>query len=217
MNINMSDVILHGPSGRLEGRYYPASNPESPIALVCHPHPLYGGTMNNKVAYTLYKSLAESGMSVLRFNFRGVGNSEGVFDNGQGESNDAAAALEWLESMHPNNQGCFITGFSFGSWVALQLLMRRPETDGFIAISPPAHKYSYDFLAPCPAPGLIIQGTNDEVVPKESVDQLVVKLKTQVSVDYKIVDGADHFFTHQLDIVDQHIKSFIKDQYNDDN
>ena len=161
----MPEVIFPGPEGRLEGRYYPAKVPNSPIALLLHPHPQHGGTMNNKVVYALYQSFVKRGFSTLRFNFRGVGRSQGQFDNGPGELSDAATALDWAQTYNPNAKTCWIAGFSFGAWVAMQLMMRRPEISGFISIAPPASIHDFSFLAPCPSSGLIIHGnhcTKDE-------------------------------------------------------
>ena len=115
----MPDVIFNGPEGRLEGRYQPGRSPTSPIALMLHPHPQHGGTMNNKVVYTLHHTFARRGFAVLRFNFRGVGRSQGSFDRGEGELSDAAAALDWLQTYNPNAVACWIAGFSFGAWIAI--------------------------------------------------------------------------------------------------
>ncbi len=175
----MPEVFVNGPEGRLEGRYKHGSRPDAPVALVLHPHPQYGGTMNNKVAYSLYQTFSQFGFSVLRFNFRGVGRSQGEFDNGPGELSDAASALDWLQGFNPNASSCWIGGFSFGAWIAMQVLMRRPEIAGFIAVSPPANMYEFTFLAPCPSSGLIIHGGADELVPEPVVDNLAEKLSLQ--------------------------------------
>ena len=120
--------------------------------------------MNNRIVQELYKTFQRRGFATLRFNFRGVGKSQGVFDNGVGELSDAATALDWVQSFHPEAQTTWIAGFSFGAWIGMQLLMRRPEIRGFISIAPPANMYDFTFLAPCPSSGIIIQGEADEVV-----------------------------------------------------
>src|SRR6185312_156351 len=132
------------------------------------------------------------GFSVLRFNFRGVGRSQGKFDRGEGELSDAASALDWLQAYNPNATGCYIAGFSFGAWIAMQLLMRRPEINGFIAVAPPASMYDFSFLAPCPSSGLVVHGSKDEVVPTEAVGKLVHKLSNQrdIQIDFRSIDGA---------------------------
>ncbi|MBF0269261.1 MAG: alpha/beta hydrolase [Alphaproteobacteria bacterium] len=197
----MPDVIFQGPEGRIEGRYTHGKEANAPIALVLHPHPQRGGTMNNKVVYTLYHSFVNRGFSTLRFNFRGVGRSQGRFDNGQGELSDAASALDWLQTYNPNAPGCWIAGYSFGAWIGMQLLMRRPEIEGFISVSPPASIYDFTFLAPCPASGLIVHGTADEVIPEASAAKLAHKLGSQkgIEVTYKTISGATHFYTEQLE------------------
>ena len=133
----MPEIVFNGAEGRLEGRYHHNEAENSPIALLLHPHPQYGGTMNNKVIFALYHSFLKRGFSTLRFNFRGVGRSQGKFDDGSGELSDAASALDWAQTYNPNAQTCWIAGFSFGAWVAMQLMMRRPEITGFISIAPP--------------------------------------------------------------------------------
>lgn len=192
----MPEVIFAGPAGRLEGRYQPSKEKSAPIAIILHPHPQFGGTMNNQVVYHLYYTFAERGFSVLRFNFRGVGRSQGFFDNGPGELADAASALDWLQLAKPEAKSCWICGVSFGTWIAMQLLMRRPEIDAFVCVAPPANLYDFSFLAPCPASGLLVNGEKDRVVPSASVAELAAKTKTQkgIKIEHEIVPGANHFF-----------------------
>lgn len=210
----MPEVIFNGPEGRIEGRYHHSTHSNPPVALVLHPHPLYGGTMNNKVVYTLYKSLVENGFSVLRINFRGVGKSQGVFDNGLGELTDAATALDWLQIQNPASNIYWIGGFSFGAWIAMQLLMRRPEIQNFITVSPPAGKYDFSFLSPCPSPGLIVQGTEDSIVSEAAVNDLHQKLSKQknAEVEYQIITGADHFFRNNMDELAKVLDGYIKER-----
>ena len=211
----MPEIIIPGPDGRLEARYQHNQTENAPIALMLHPHPLYGGTMNNKVVYTMYHTFYEMGFSVMRMNFRGVGRSQGTYDRGEGELADAAAALDWMQQHNPDAKTCWIAGFSFGAWIAMQLLMRRPEIRRFVAISPPSNMYDFSFLAPCPASGLILQGDQDEVVPEESVARLVDKLKTQreLNIDYRIIDGTNHYFNSRLETMRQHLVDYIDRWY----
>ena len=118
----MPEVIINGPAGRIEGRYHHEPTPGAPIAIILHPHPQFGGTMNNQIVYSLYYTYVQRGFSVLRFNFRGVGRSQGIFDQGPGELSDAATALDWLQLANPDAKSCWIAGVSFGSWIAMQLL-----------------------------------------------------------------------------------------------
>ena len=208
----MPEVIFNGPEGRLEGRYHKNENKNAPVAIILHPHPLHGGTMNNKVAYHLYHGFARNGFSVLRFNFRGVGRSQGKFDNGAGELSDAAAALDWLQIQNPNASTYWMGGFSFGSWIGMQLLMRRPEIQGFICVSPPAGSYDFNFLSPCPASGMIVQGNQDSIVLENDVAKLVEKLSRQknTEIDYQVIMGADHFFRNRMDELNLHLDAYIK-------
>ena len=207
----MPEVIFNGPDGRIEGRYQHTKTPNGPVALILHPHPQYGGTMNNKVVYSLYQIFAEKGFSVLRFNFRGVGRSQGHFDNGQGELSDAASALDWLQTQNPNSPICWIAGFSFGAWIAMQLMMRRPEISGFISIAPPASIYDFSFLAPCPASGLIVHGDKDELVPLAAVNKLTQKLSAQknIKIEYRVIEGADHFFAERADELTAVVNTYL--------
>lgn len=135
--------------------------------------------MNNKVVYAMYQSFVKRGFSTLRFNFRGVGRSQSTFDNGLGEMSDAASALDWMQAHNPNAHSCWIGGFSFGAWIAMQLMMRRPEISGFLSLATPASQHDFSFLAPCPADGLIVHGEKDEIIPVDSVAKLAAKLKAQ--------------------------------------
>jgi len=192
----MPEVIFPGPDGRLEGRYHPQKAKDAPIAIILHPHPQFGGTMNNKVVYNLHYAFLNMGFTVLRFNFRGVGRSQGEYDQGIGELSDAAAALDYLQALNPNAKHCWVAGFSFGSWIGMQLLMRRPEISGFVSVAPNANMYDFSFLAPCPSSGLIINGSGDRVVPPADVEALVDKLHEQkgITITHEVIEGAGHFF-----------------------
>ncbi|MBL9029249.1 MAG: alpha/beta hydrolase [Caedimonas sp.] len=207
----MPEVIINGTEGRIEARYHHGSDPYAPMALILHPHPEQGGTMNNKVTYALFRTFVNRGFNTLRFNFRGVGKSEGRFSQGEGELSDAASVLDWMQVYNPNASECWVAGFSFGAWIGTQLLMRRPELDGFISISPPANMYDFTFLAPCPVSGLIVQGDADTIVTKSSVDDLVYKLSLQrnIVVEKKIVEGADHFFSDHLNVMAQYVDEYL--------
>ena len=208
----MPEVIFPGPDGRLEGRYHPQKDRDAPVAIVLHPHPQFGGTMNNKVVYELHYIFHRLGYSVLRFNFRGVGRSQGEFDQGIGELSDAAAALDYLQSLKPDAKITFIAGFSFGAWIGMQLLMRRPEASGFISVSPPANMYDFSFLAPCPSSGLIINGDADRIAPPDDVVKLVEKLKTQRGIDitHEIIPGANHFYDQGMDQMVSTVEDYVR-------
>lgn len=207
----MPEVIINGPEGRLEGRYHHANQANASIALLLHPHPEHGGTMNNKVVYSLYQIFVRRGFSTLRFNFRGVGRSQGQFDSGPGEMSDAASALDWMQVHNPGASACWIGGFSFGAWIGMQLMMRRPEISGFISVAPPASAHDFSFLAPCPSSGMILHGDKDQLVPIASVDKLAQKVSSQknITIDYRIIKGGDHFFNDHMDELNKHFDSYL--------
>ncbi|MDZ7588304.1 MAG: alpha/beta hydrolase [Parasphingorhabdus sp.] len=207
----MPDVIFTGPEGRLEGRFSPPPRARAPVAMILHPHPQGGGTMNDRITQELYKTFVRRGFATLRFNFRGVGRSQGTFDNGIGELSDAASALDWVQSFHPEAQTTWIAGFSFGAWIGMQLLMRRPEVRGFISVSPPANMYDFNFLAPCPSSGIILQGAADEIVSPNSVQKLVDKLRTQrhITIHHDEIPRANHFYQNEIELLMDSIDNYL--------
>ena len=206
------EVFLPGRSGRLEAKYYKNTKKGSPIAIVLHPHPQYGGTMNNKVVVDTFHTFMDNDFSVCRVNFRGVGKSDGEFDNGQGELADAAAALDWLERENFDNSQCWISGFSFGSLIAMQLLMRRPEINRFIVVSPQPNVYDFSFLSPCPTSGAMISGKKDELVPLEHINDLKKRLSEQkgIKVEFDFIQDANHFFSKNDEGLIKSLNKYIK-------
>ena len=206
------EIFIPGPAGRLEAKYYKNPKFGSPVAIVLHPHPQYGGTMNNRIVQHMYNIFLENGFSVIKVNFRGVGKSDGVFDNGQGELSDAAAALDWIERQNLDYSQCWVSGFSFGSLIAMQLLMRRPEINRFIAISPQPNVYDFSFLSPCPTSGLVIYGKKDELVPVEHINELDKRLSAQkgIKVDFQSVSEANHFFSKTEESLAKSLNKYIK-------
>ena len=206
------EVFIPGPAGRLEAKYYKSKKNSSPIVLILQPHPQYGGTMNNRIVQEAYNVFTKNGFSVLRLNFRGVGKSEGTFDNGQGELSDAAAALDWIERENQDYSQCWVSGFSFGSLICMQLIMRRPEVTKFIAIAPQPNVYDFTFLAPCPTSGQIIYGEKDELVSKESINELHNRLKSQkgIMVEFSEVKNTNHFFKNKEEDLKKIINTYIK-------
>jgi alpha/beta superfamily hydrolase len=152
--------------------------------------------------------------SVCRVNFRGVGKSDGEFDNGQGELADAAATLDWLEKENFENSQCWISGFSFGSLIAMQLLMRRPEINRFISISPQPNVYDFSFLSPCPSSGLVICGKKDELVPQEHIKELNARLSAQkgIKIEFQVIPDANHFFTNSSNALIKSLDKYIKNE-----
>tara|TARA_R100001079_G_scaffold96859_1_gene60280 strand:- start:113 stop:607 length:495 start_codon:yes stop_codon:yes gene_type:complete len=159
----------------------------------------------------MFNMFKDRGYSVMRFNFRGVGRSQGVFDQGIGELSDAASALDWMQTYNANARATWVAGYSFGSWIGMQLLMRRPEIDGFISVAAPASEHDFTFLAPCPSSGILIHGTQDTNIPVASVNKLADKLNAQkgIEVDMCAIDGADHYFAKQQDEVIKHSIAYL--------
>jgi len=186
---------LRGPAGRLEALLNPGLPTAPYAALVCHPHPLGGGTLHNKVVYHAMKALQSLGLPVLRFNFRGTGLSEGIHDNGRGEQDDVRAALDWLDREF--HRPLLFAGFSFGAYVGLQACCGDPRVAGLIALGLPVHAegrdYQYDFLQACRQPKLFVSGNRDPYGPVAKVED-AVDLAAEPKELVWIAD-ADHFFT----------------------
>ena len=212
----VKEIVFTGPDGKLVGKYKKGQSLNPPVALLLHPHPLYGGTMNNPIIMELFHIFDNFGFSTFRFNFRGVGKSEGKFDNGLGELSDSAAGLDWVQRQNPNTNQCWVAGFSFGALLGMQLLMRRPEIRRFISISPQPNLYDFNFLAPCPASGIIIQGKKDELVPIEDTSRLALKLQSQksITVDYEEISGANHFYDNEIHKLNKTKTSYIERELN---
>tara|TARA_Y100000590_G_scaffold132186_1_gene151028 strand:+ start:1569 stop:2225 length:657 start_codon:yes stop_codon:yes gene_type:complete len=208
------EIFIPGPCGRIQARYVKNKISGAPIALILQPHPQYGGTMNNRIVYETYNNFYKNGFSVIRINFRGVEKSDGLFDNGQGELSDAAAALDWIEKENPGYSQCWVAGFSFGSLICMQLIMRRPEVNKFVVISPQPNVYDFTFLAPCPISGLVVYGKNDELVPEESVLELKKRLSLQKNIDVKFnsIINANHFYKGKEKILASTIDRYLKDK-----
>lgn len=186
---------IPAPHGILEGllRLPDPGAPSPPMAaLVCHPHPQFGGTMHNKVVFRVAQALGELGMPVLRFNFRGVGRSTGTYGEGRGERDDVRAALDELARRYPHLPLC-LAGFSFGSWVGLPIGCADPRVTQLIGAGVPVSLLSTDALAGCDKPKLIVQGERDEYGPREALLPWFERLPDPKWLT--IVPGADHFFT----------------------
>ena len=211
MENKVIEIFIPGPSGRLEAKYYKSKKKTSPIALILHPHPQYGGTMNNKVVVETFNTFMENDFSVCRVNFRGVGKSDGEFDNGQGELADAAAALDWVEKENFDNSQCWVSGFSFGSLIAMQLLMRRPEINRFVIISPQPNVYDFSFLNPCPTSGIIVHGKKDELVSSQFMTELKNRLNNQkgIKVQFDEIPDANHFFSKSEEVLKKSLNKYI--------
>jgi hypothetical protein len=221
---NPSQIIsvddLHGPAGRLEALLN-SGREDAPFAvLLCHPHPKGGGTMHNKVVYHAMKSFTSFGLPTLRFNFRSIGLSEGVFDDGRGEREDVHAALDWLDA-HVKLP-ILVAGFSFGSYVGLRASCVDPRVKGLIALGLPAHAegrdYTYDFLSHCTQPKLFISGDHDGYGPRPHMEAVFAAASEPKRLIW--IEGAEHFFqgipespAPKLGQMQQEIARWLQDQF----
>lgn len=214
-NINQESLItIPGPEGLLEGKICFSNQENAPIALIFHPHPLHGGTMNNKIANILTQSFQNMHFNTLRINFRGIGNSQGKSVGGEEELEDALAALDWFnKKCETSNTEChkiWVSGFSFGAWVALQAAMRRPEITNFISVCSPVEKYKFNMLTPCPD-GLIIQSKNDHVVKCEDAQIFASQLIRQKGCEVSFTElEDDHYFSHDPENLYNTITCYIE-------
>jgi hypothetical protein len=200
-------IFLKGPAGRLETSLWTASAAEPDfVAVVCHPHPLYGGTMHNKVVYQAAKALHKRGAAVLRFNFRGAGQSEGAHDRGIGEQADVRAALDYLSTEFPGKPSV-LAGFSFGSWVGLRVGCEDARATRLIGLGLPVDKTDLKYLRSCAKPKLIIQGGQDQFGSRANIEALFTTIPEPKHL--VIVEGADHFFTGHLDAVGAAIDDWL--------
>jgi uncharacterized protein len=203
-------LMLPGPAGKLEALLNVGEARTSHAALVCHPHPLYGGTMHNKVVYNCMKSLAKFGFHVLRFNFRGTGLSEGVHNEGPGEREDVKAAVEWLHREF--KLPIIFAGFSFGAAQGLKALCPDPRVKGMISLGTPVaaegRHYQYEFLRECVKPKLFVSGANDQYSPREVLQ--VIFDKAAEPKKLVIVDGAEHFFVGKLPLMQTAVEDWIR-------
>jgi uncharacterized protein len=199
-------VDVYGPAGRLEALYRELQDPAA-VAVVCHPLPTGGGTLHNKVVFRAARGLEAANVATLRFNFRGVGTSGGKFDNGDGEQDDVTAAIEWVKKKHPDKK-LIVGGFSFGSWVSTRVACERTDVDAMFLIGTPINKYDFSYLRHCERPMLFIHGTQDEHGDIDKLDKLVPTIRNAESVT---VTGADHFFTKQLEALEETIKAWAEE------
>jgi len=204
----MPEVIFTGPAGRLEGRYHPAKQKNAPIAMILHPHPQFHGTMNHQIIYQCYYAFAHRGFSVLRFNFRGVGRSAGVWDDGRGEKDDFRAAVGFMAAEFPGVE-LWAAGFSFGSYVALTVGAEDDQICALIGIAPPIDRYDFAVVKRSPKPKFIIHGEADELIPLKEVRAFYAQLadpKEMVEID-----RANHLFDGQAGEVGDALEELLAD------
>jgi alpha/beta superfamily hydrolase len=195
--------------GQLEAIYRPTTDLAQRVALVLHPHPLYGGTMHNPVVFHTARALHEAGFETLRINFRGVGQSSGTHDRGVGEVDDARAALDFLLAQQPAAKQVLVAGFSFGSAVALKLGCADARVHRMIAIAAPAGMYDFGFLAACAKPKLFVHGDRDDVAPLSLLQDKLERLGV-TDAEVRVLRGAGHFFEGQIDDLRAEVQRFAQ-------
>ena len=210
--MQMRSLFLEGPAGQLEALLNQGAERASHAALVCHPHPMFGGTMHNKVVFHAMKALNGFGFPVLRFNFRGTGLSQGEHDEGRGEVEDVRTALHWLrEQFHLS---MIFAGFSFGTAVGLRAACPDPDVAAMISLGTPVtavddRAYDFSFLQSCTQPKLFVSGGRDQFGPRAKLEQLVASLPEPKRL--MIIEGADHFFAGRLAELRKAIEEWVEE------
>ena len=215
---SIRSLFLDGPAGRLEALLNAGADNTTRAAVVCHPHPLFGGTLHNKVVFHTMKALNGFGFPVLRFNFRGTGLSEGEHDQGNGEVEDVRTALDWLDAEY--HLPLIFAGFSFGAAVGLRAACADARVRGVIGVGTPIgpvvsdsevpRTYTFDFLQDCAKPKLFVSGARDQFGPRAKLEALVVSMPEPKKL--VLIDGADHFFEGRLRELRETIETWVKEQ-----
>jgi alpha/beta superfamily hydrolase len=221
-NSTIRSLFLDGPAGRLEALLNAGAENATHAAVVCHPHPLFGGTLHNKVVFHTMKALNSFGFPVLRFNFRGTGLSQGEHDHGNGEVDDVRAALDWLDAEF--HRPLVFAGFSFGSAVGLRAACSDARVMAVIGVGVPAipvaadteapRVYNLDFLRECAKPKLFVSGARDQFAPRAKLEELVAAAAEPKKL--VVIEGADHFFEGRLRELREEIEKWVRQEVMDE-
>ena len=208
----MVQVNINSVAGRLEGIYKKSENANAPCVLLFHPHPLYDGNMHSKIIFLMEKIFYENGFNTLKFNFRGVGNSEGVYGEGKEEIVDASICYDWLQDNNLYSKIFWVAGFSFGAYIAIQIMMRRVEISRFIALGTPANMFDISFIYPCPINGLFVHAEKDTIAPLKDAEKIIKKaIRTKDKViEYELIKNADHFFSQHMNELEKIVSNYVK-------
>lgn len=208
------NVVVPGKAGKLEAIYKPGDSERSTprhAAIICHAHPLHGGTMHFKLIFRIARAFDELGFPTLRFNFRGVGGSEGTFDEGRGERDDIRSAIDWLAERHPDVP-LVVSGFSFGSWTGLPVGCADPRVSHVVGLGVPVRAFDINGLSSCTKPKLFVQGTNDEFGPMAQLNSWYADLPEPKRLVR--IEGADHFFEGRREEMANAITEYFADEAN---
>lgn len=200
------NTFFEGPVGQIEAILKEPAAQITRAAIVCHPHPLFGGTMHNKVVYRIARVFSDAGFAVLRFNFRGTGRSQGEYDNGLGEQDDLRSAIKFIDGKYPGAE-MWLAGFSFGSAVMLRSAACDDRVRAFVAAGVPVPKYDFSDIARCNKPKLFVHGSLDEFGSLRDLETLFASLDEPKEL--KIIEGADHFFEGRLGELADAVSNFI--------
>ena len=216
-SLTIRSLFLDGPAGRLEALLNAGVDNATHAAVVCHPHPLFGGTLHNKVVFHTMKALNSFGFPVLRFNFRGTGLSQGEHDRGLGEVDDVRAALDWLDAQY--HLPLIFAGFSFGAAIGMRAACADPRVRAVIGIGTPVvpvaadteelRVYTFDFMKDCTKPKLLVSGARDQFGPRAKLEALAASLPEPKKL--VVIEGADHFFEGRLRELRDAIESWLKE------
>ncbi|MFT7110304.1 MAG: alpha/beta superfamily hydrolase [Psychrobacter glaciei] len=211
----MEKITVQGPSGSLQAALHMAKIESTDFLIICHPHPQFGGTMDNKVVTTVAKTYLDLGMNVIRFNYRGVGESQGEYGEVAGEVEDALAVLSWLQVNHAVSR-VFLAGFSFGAYIAAKVafvinadINNKVSVPHLLLIAPSVENSPFELATPVAAPCSVLMGKQDEVVPFASVEAWV--LSQIPAVEFIVLPDATHFFHGQLVTIKQRLNSILTD------
>jgi uncharacterized protein len=220
----MAEVMIPGCAGKIEGTYYNSRVPTGPMALLLPQHPAFDGSKDHQTLTSCYQALAHRGFSVLRINYRGIGKSNGEFgiterddemDTGEGEVSDANSALDFMHSRH-GSVPCMVVGFSYGAWIGAQVMARRPEVTDLVCVSPQPNIYDFSFMSSfCPASSLIISAGGDQVVPRQSIDEMMFALATlqHGKAEHVRVPGAGHLFNGAIPEMMKTILQYVERRF----
>jgi uncharacterized protein len=200
-------LMIPAESVQLEANLREPKGTPMGAAVICHPHPVHGGTMDNRIVFRAAKAASEAGFAALRFNFRGVGLSTGQYDQGIGEKEDVIAAIRWIENKFPSLP-VVLLGYSFGAWVGLQVGCMESRVKAMVGVAVPLDLYEFDFLATNSKPALYIAATRDEFCSQENLARFESRLPATSSL--RRIEGADHFFSDQIEIVESLVSDFFQ-------
>ena len=205
------DVFFRGLAGRIQGKYYVNKNTTNPAVLILPPDPRYGGNLDNKICEEIANVFIKCGFTTLRINYRGIDKSEGTFTCKEDALYDTSVALDWLQEQNPEASHFWIAGYSFGAYIAGNIMTRRPEIETFVLASPLVSKYNFSFLAHCLASGLVITGENDEFSHTEDVVELVSKMNegSLMFTTLSVIPEANHLYTNQIERFKSELEMYI--------